>query len=68
MRRKYSRWLKHQPLIHPTSDNFEDRIIYLDGEYICDPEDEEADKLIRYLKLNDEELTADRKNYIERRE
>lgn len=61
------RWLKHQPLIHPTADNFEDRIIYLDGEYICDPEDEEADKLIKYLKLNDKELTTDRKNYIERR-
>lgn len=61
------RWLKHQPLIHPTADNFEDRIIYVDGEYICDPEDDEADKLIKYLKLNDEELTADRKNYIERR-
>lgn len=61
------RWLKHQPLIHPTADDFEDRIIYLDGEYICDPKDEEADKLIKYLKLNDEELSADRKNYIERR-
>lgn len=61
------RWLKHQPLIHPTADNFENRIIYLDGEYICNPEDEEADKLIKYLKLNDKELTTDRKNYIERR-
>lgn len=61
------RWLKHQPLIHPTADNFEDRIIYLDGEYICNPEDEEADKLIKYLKMNDEELTTDRKKYIERR-
>lgn len=62
-----SRWEKHQPLIHPSAEEFEDRIIYLDGEYICHPEDKEADNLIKYLKLNDEELTTERKNYIERR-
>ncbi len=61
------RWKKHQPLIHPTAEDFEDRIIYLDGEYICKPNDKEAKQLIEYLKLDDEKLTTERKNYIERR-
>lgn len=62
-----ARWKKHQPLIHPTAEDFEERIIYLEGEYICKPYDEAANKLIEYLKLNDEILTTERKNYVERR-
>jgi uncharacterized protein (TIGR02646 family) len=61
------RWLKHQQLIHPTAEDFEKRIIYLDGEYIWHPDDKEAENLIKYLKLDDKELTSERKNYIERR-
>jgi hypothetical protein len=61
------RWLEHQELFHPTDEKFEERIIYLDGEYICHPDDVEADNLIKFLKLNDEELTVERKNYIARR-
>jgi hypothetical protein len=44
------RWQKHQPLIHPTAKDFEERIIYLDGEYICKSSDKEAENLIKYLK------------------
>lgn len=62
-----ARWKKHQPLLHPTAPDFEERIIYLDGEYICHPDDVEAEKLIKYLKLDDLELASERKNYIERR-
>ncbi|MCU0467898.1 MAG: hypothetical protein MUF58_04785 [Arcicella sp.] len=61
------RWLEHQNLIHPTDQKFEERVIYLEGEYICHPDDIEADNLIKFLKLNDEELTIERKNYIARR-
>jgi uncharacterized protein (TIGR02646 family) len=61
------RWLEHQELFHPTDDKFEERIIYLEGEYICHPDDVEADNLIKFLKLNDEELTTERKTYIARR-
>lgn len=61
------RWLEHQALFHPTDAKFEERIIYLEGEYICRPDDAEADNLIKFLKLNDEELTVERKKYISRR-
>jgi succinate dehydrogenase flavin-adding protein (antitoxin of CptAB toxin-antitoxin module) len=61
------RWLEHQGLFHPTDETFEKRIIYLEGEYICHPDDIEADNLIKFLKLNDEELTTERKAYIARR-
>ncbi len=62
------RWLDHKPpFLHPTDKDFEDRIIYVDGEYLCRPDDEEADKLIRFLKLDDIGLTEERKNYIARR-
>lgn len=62
-----ARWKQYQPLLHPTAPDFEERIIYLDGEYICHPDDVEAEKLIKYLKLDDLELASERKNYIERR-
>ena len=61
------RWLEHQPILHPTDKGFEDRIIYLEGEYICHPDDDEAENLIKFLRLNEEALTVERKNYIERR-
>lgn len=61
------RWLEHQDLFHPTDEKFEERIIYTEGEYICHPDDVEANNLIKFLKLNDEELTIERKNYIARR-
>lgn len=61
------RWLEHQDLFPPTDEKFEERIIYLEGEYICHPQDLEANNLIKFLKLNDEELTIERRNYIARR-
>ena len=62
-----ARWLEHQPLFHPTNTDFNERIIYLEGEYISKPGDKEALNLIEYLKLNDEQLTVERKRYIKRR-
>lgn len=61
------RWKKHQPLFLPTEEEFEKRIIYFDGDYICKPTDIEADNFIKFLKLNDEELAKERKTYIARR-
>lgn len=61
------RWKKHQPLLLPTNDDFENRIIYFDGDYLCKPADKEAENIIKFLKLDDEELTKERKLYIARR-
>jgi hypothetical protein len=61
------RWNKHQPLILPTNKDFGERIIYFDGDYICKPADKEADNLIKFLKLDDEDLAKERKLYVARR-
>ncbi|MEZ0611124.1 hypothetical protein ACAW74_21605 [Fibrella sp. WM1] len=38
-----ARWRRHQPLLLPTSEDFEQRIVYLDGRYIVsDQNDIEA--------------------------
>jgi uncharacterized protein (TIGR02646 family) len=64
---KTPRWLKHQPILYPTSEDFEERVKCISGEYICHPEDDEAEKLIKYLKLDDPILTSKRKAYLQRR-
>lgn len=61
------RWLEHQPILHPTNENFEERVRCIGGEYICHPDDDEAEKLIKYLKLDDPILTSKRKAYLQRR-
>jgi len=61
------RWKKYQPLLHPTADDFEERIVYYQGRYIlADQNDTEAKNLRSYLKLDDEELDKQRINYIAR--
>lgn len=61
------RWSEYQPLLHPTADDFEERIVYYQGLYIAaDENDIEAKHLISYLKLDDEELDKQRINYIAR--
>jgi hypothetical protein len=62
-----ARWIKHQPLIHPTAVDFEERIKYNEGHYVLhDADDTEAKNLRSYLKLDDEELARQRIFYIER--
>ncbi|MBC8155087.1 MAG: hypothetical protein H7Z72_19530 [Bacteroidetes bacterium] len=61
------RWNKFQPLIHPTAQDFEARILYNNGRYIvADENDVEAHNLRSYLKLDDEELAKQRVFYIQR--
>jgi hypothetical protein len=64
---KSNKWAKFQPILHPTSADFLDRIVYESGNYICHPTDIEAKNLIKLLKLDDLELTKDRVRYIDRR-
>ncbi|GAB3502740.1 hypothetical protein GCM10027341_30940 [Spirosoma knui] len=64
---KTARWNKHQPLMHPTEEDFETRIIYDRGRYILAHENDiEARNLRDYLKLDDEELAKQRVYYIQR--
>lgn len=64
---KSTKWASYQPILHPTSIDLEQRIIYLEGEYYpASIEDVEALNLIRLLKLDDEELANTRKRYVKR--
>ncbi len=63
---KASKWNDYQPILYPTDVEFEERIIYFEGEYIAaSPDDEEAINLIRLLKLDDHELAVERRCYLE---
>lgn len=65
---KSDKWMKYQPILHPTDSTFEDRVLYVDGDYILnDSEDIEAKNLIDLLKLDDILLADERKKYIKRR-
>lgn len=65
---KSSKWDKHQPIIHPTNTHFEERILYVDGDYCeADLEDIEAKNLIKLLQLDDILLADERKKYIKRK-
>lgn len=65
---KSYKWSEFQPVLHPTAPDFEDRIIYFDGDYLAQSnEDEAAKNLIALLKLDDPILAQERKNYINRK-
>ncbi|HEV8084817.1 MAG TPA: HNH endonuclease domain-containing protein [Chitinophagaceae bacterium] len=65
---KSYKWKNYQPVIHPTSNDFENRVIYKDGDYIVNSEtDIEAQNLISLLKLDDVALADKRKRYIARK-
>jgi hypothetical protein len=65
---KSSKWEKYQPVLHPTAIDFEDRILYSEGDYlVSNLDDEEAKNLIALLKLNDADLAIERKKYISRK-
>jgi hypothetical protein len=64
--RKTNNW--KIPILHPCSEDFEKRIIYLDGDYIWKPGDIEAENLIKLLNLGDQIFVKERKRYIKRRQ
>ncbi len=62
---KRTNWI--EPILHPTSQDFEQRLIYFDGYFLHQPEDIETKNLIDLLNLNNEIFVKNRKKYIERR-
>lgn len=60
------RWQKFQPLLHPTHEEFEERVKYYNGTFVWNEGDIEAKNLIKYLKLDDEDLAELRIGYIKR--
>ncbi len=65
---KSYKWKKYQPILHPTAEDFEERIVYADGDYIANSEsDVEAANTISLLKLDDPALADERKRYIARK-
>ncbi|SOD88207.1 hypothetical protein [Spirosoma fluviale] len=64
---KSDKWSKYQPILYPTDPTFEQRILYIEGEYYPKSQDDiEAVNLIRLLKLDDIALADVRKRYIKR--
>jgi hypothetical protein len=63
---KSNNWL--EPILHPTAENFENRIVYNNGDYIASNLDDiEANNLIELINLSDQILASDRKKYIRRK-
>jgi hypothetical protein len=62
---KRTNWI--EPILHPTEEDFEQRLIYSEGYFFYDPEDIASKNLIDLLNLNDEIFVKNRKKYIERR-
>lgn len=63
--RKTNNWIEQ--ILMPYAEDFENRVIYSDGEYFARPNDDEANNLIILLDLNNLKRVEDRKNYIKRR-
>ncbi|SFN74766.1 HNH endonuclease [Chitinophaga sp. YR627] len=65
---KGNKWEKFQPVLHPTSEDFEERIAYHQGDYFAkNGNDIEASNLVSLLKLDDLLLAEKRKKYINRK-
>lgn len=65
---KSSKWSKYQPILNPIDESFESRIIYDQGDYLAkDSKDDEANNLIKLLKLDDIILADERKKYLKRK-
>jgi hypothetical protein len=62
---KRTNWI--EPILHPTSEDFENRLIYSDGIFFHDPKDIETKNLIDLLNLNDEIFVKNRKKFIQRK-
>ncbi|CAD0007820.1 HNH endonuclease domain-containing protein [Flavobacterium chungangense] len=65
---KSSKWEDYQPVLHPTANDFDQRIVYDSGDYrVSELDDQEATNLIKLLKLDDIILADERKKYIQRK-
>ena len=65
---KSSKWGNFLPILLPTDIDFDNRIIYDNGDYrVFDSEDNEAQNLISLIKLDDLILADERKKYIRRK-
>jgi hypothetical protein len=65
---KSDKWNSYQPILHPCSHNFSDRIVYnkdLKLFEASNSEDQEAKNLVSLLKLDDHDLAVERKKYID---
>lgn len=61
------KWNNYQPILNPTDEELEKRVIYFEGDYYPSSlADIEADNLIRLLKLDDPVLANTRKRYLKR--
>lgn len=64
---KGRKWSDYQPVLHPSAPDFNERIIYVEGEYYASSlADTEANNLVSLLKLDDSVLADTRKRYISR--
>jgi HNH endonuclease len=65
---KSSKWDKYQPVLNPTHENFNIKIIYDNGDYrVSDSADIKSINLIKLIKLDDALLADERKKYIRRK-
>ena len=63
--RKAKKWSNDQPILHPTAEDLERRIVYNNGDYEpADPNDIEAINLIKLLDLDNARLADQRKRYV----
>lgn len=66
---KSYKWDTYQPILHPVSPDFEERVIYNQGDYFALLKDDiEAKNLVSLLKLDDVGLADKRKKYIARKQ
>lgn len=65
---KSSKWGDYQPVLSPTDLNFNNRILYDNGNYrVADSDDKEATNLVDLIKLDDIILADERKKYLRRK-
>ncbi len=62
-----SRWHDFQPILHPTNPDFDSRIIFdtRTGTYFAKNDDNEAENLVKYLFLDNPELSSERIKTLE---
>jgi hypothetical protein len=66
-KRKPRKIERFEPILKPYSEDIDQRVKYEDGQFLAvDPNDTEADNLIKYLGWNSPELSEDRRKHIER--
>lgn len=67
-KKKSNKWEIFQPILHPAAQDFEERIIYFEGDYFAKSDsDIEAKNLISLLNLDNAGLADKRKRYIKRK-